>query len=136
MLRAARKRAREALANERRYDNDPNGKELREHLKLLWAAGKITAASLTTLAFRIKNAGGRGIDDLSQDPNFPGRNASRKLSRAFRLEWLEENLLMQVPLPKHQKQRRKTVFQDSQLLPFYEHLHRMFAKGDSPFMTH
>ena len=97
---------------------------------MLEAAGKFYAEALCVLAFHLKHAGGQGVDDLVQDPTSKGRNASRKLSATIGLDWIEQNLLIKVKLPKHHKMKRRTVLQDSCVLPFYDQLHREVVNGE------
>ena len=85
-------------------------------MRALWAAGILRATMITRLAFYITNAGGQGISDLAVDPDVPTEhNQARKVARAFHLQYVEDNLLMQVCLPMIVKNIHgtTTVLQDT-----------------------
>ena len=133
MLRVARQLARARLAKE--AEQDPEGVELRRHLRDEFAAGEIRASKLAILAYKIRNAGGQGVSDLACNPKCK-HNASRKVANAFGLQEIEESMLLDVTVPLFCKGRKRAVLQKMSLLPFYEHLHRYFLKDERPFMRH
>ena len=96
-------------------NNKKDGHTLRAFLRQIWAAGVLSGTMITKLAFYISNAGGRGVSDFAVDPTVPKTNKARTVERAFHLKLIEDNLLLQVPLPLRSKSRTgtKTVLQDT-----------------------
>ena len=118
---------------------------LRQHIVGLYNAGTLTANDMVKMAWFITQAGGIGLEDLAQNPDTVGSNASRVVKKALQMVKIQEDYLMYFDIPQRGKRKnahgrlrkRGTFRKPLAILPVYEVLSKLFSKvGQGEFMKH
>ena len=109
--------------------------EMRSYILAMFASGGISAVALSNLAWYITRAGGKGVEDLANDPEKVNNNKSRFINHKLGMDCIEENLLLNIAVPLRVK-GKEAVRKHLPILPVYEVFARRFRKHEDQYMKH